>query len=215
MHPKTSNLRHREPSNGDDAHLDASTDPQTVDSNPSEMKTIHSLNLLQQEEFARLLSFGNDSLPNDTDFDDISSHNATSVPPLTDAVSTTNFETNMPLSNNLQTSLFGITQSLDTSAHVIAIDLASTSTINALHDITYTVQPQRRLTLPKIQSPVYQEIPWLGCIGFVFFPLPPTALQVCKRQRLSTYKILSLESQKHELQVVVLVLRRASMHYLD
>ena len=73
MHPKTSNLRHREPSNGDDAHLDASTDPQTVDSNPSEMNTIHSLNLLQQEEFARLLSFGNDSLPNDTDFDDISS----------------------------------------------------------------------------------------------------------------------------------------------
>ena len=37
------------------------------------MNTIHILILLQQEEVASVLSFGNDLLTNDTDFDDISS----------------------------------------------------------------------------------------------------------------------------------------------
>ena len=37
------NLRNREPSNGDDAHVDVSADTQTVDSEPSGMNTIHSL----------------------------------------------------------------------------------------------------------------------------------------------------------------------------
>ena len=73
MPPITYNLRNRDPSNGDDAHVDVSADTQTVDSEPSEINTIHSLILLQQEEVASLLSFGNDLLTNYTDFDDISS----------------------------------------------------------------------------------------------------------------------------------------------
>ena len=73
MPPKPYNLRNREPSNGDDAHVDVSADTQTVDFEPSEINTIHSLILLQQEEVASLLSFGNDLLTNYTDFDDISS----------------------------------------------------------------------------------------------------------------------------------------------
>ena len=40
MPPKTYNLRNREPSNGDDAHVDVSADTQTVDSEPSEINTI-------------------------------------------------------------------------------------------------------------------------------------------------------------------------------
>ena len=283
MSPKTYNLRNREPSNGDDAHVDVSADTQTVDSEPFEINTIHSLILLQQEEVTSLLSFGNDLLTNYTDFDDISSvtseltvaeaelvrltkfldlhisntdfaphankltsikldicrfmvsvarskrsscsgsnsndppapaaatsdlpssssshhphrDDSTAVPPLTNAVSfsSTTFEPNMPLSNNLQTSLFGITQSVDTSTHENAIDPAPISTTNALHDNTDTVPPQRRLTLPKIQPPVFQSDPlaWLDWFG----PLPSTALQPRKRKRSSTYKLLSLENQKH------------------
>ena len=71
--PNTYKLRNRAPSNGDDAHVDVSADTQTVVSEPSEMNTIHILILLQQEEVVRVLSFGNDLLTNDTDFDDISS----------------------------------------------------------------------------------------------------------------------------------------------
>ena len=237
MPPKTYNLRNREPSNGDDAIVDVSADTQTVDSEPSEIKTIHSLILLQQEELASLISFGNDLLTNYTDFYDISSvtseltvaeaelvrltkslalHNSTTdfashankltsikldirrfkvsvtrskksscsgsnsaaisdlpssssshhphgddssaVPPLTNTVSfsSTTSEPNMPLSNNLQTNLFGITQSVDTSTRENAIDPASISTTNALHDNTDTVPPQCWLTLPKIQPPVFQ-----------------------------------------------------------
>ena len=74
MPPKTlRNLRNRDPCNGNDAHVDVSADTQTVDPEPSEMNTIHILILLQQEEVASLLSFGNDLLNNDTDFVDISS----------------------------------------------------------------------------------------------------------------------------------------------
>ena len=39
MPPNTYNLRNREPSNGDDAHVDVSADTQTVDSEPSEINT--------------------------------------------------------------------------------------------------------------------------------------------------------------------------------
>ena len=67
----------------------------------------------------------------------------------------------MPLSNNHQTNPFGITQSpLHPSPHVNAIDPATTSTTNALHGNTDTVQPQRRLTLPNIKLPVFQGNPW-------------------------------------------------------
>ena len=62
----------------------------------------------------------------------------------------------MRLSNNLQSDLFRFTQSLNPPAHVNAIDPASTSTTDALHDNNDTVQPQRRLTLPKVQPPVFQ-----------------------------------------------------------
>ena len=261
---KTYNLRNRELSNGDNAHIDVSTDTQTVDSEPSEMNTCHNLILLQQEEVARLLSFGNDLLTNYTDFDNISSvtseftvveaelvrlttslalhipttdfephankltsikldirrfkvsvtrskrsfcggggsnsndpptpapatsdishhipssssshhphgDNCTAIPPLPNAVSfsLTTFEPNMPVSHILQTNPFGKTQSLDTSAHVNAIDPASISTTNALHDNTDTVPPQRRLTLPKIQPPVFQGDPlaWLDWFGLFF-----------------------------------------------
>ena len=262
MPPKSYNLRNREPSNGDDAHVDVSADTQIVDSEPSEMNTIHSLILLQQEEVARLLSFANDLRTNYTEFDDISSvtseltvaeaelvrltkssalristtdfaphgnklisikldirrfkvsvarskrsscggsnsndppapaaatsdlshhtpssssshhphgDNSTAVLPLTNAVSfsSTNFEPKMRLSNNLQTNPFGITQSPDTSAHVIAIDPASISTTNALPHNTDTVPPQRRLNLPKIQSHVFQGNPlaWLDWFGLFF-----------------------------------------------
>ena len=70
--------------------------------------------------------------------------------PLTNAVSfsSTTFEPNMLLSNNLQTNPFGITQLVDTSTHENAIDPAPISTTNALHDNTDTVPPQRRLILP-------------------------------------------------------------------
>ena len=66
-------LRNCLPFNGDDAHVNVSADTQIVHSEPSEMNTIHSLILLQQEEVTSLLSFGNDLLTNNTDFDDISS----------------------------------------------------------------------------------------------------------------------------------------------
>ena len=261
MPQKTYYLRNCEPSNRDHAHVDVSADAQTVDSEPSEMNTIHSLNLLQQEEVASFLPFGNDLLTNYNDFDDIksvtseltvpeaelvrltkslalhisttdfahhankltsikldfrrfkvsvarskrsscdgsnsnnppppasetsdlshdipfspSSHhphgdNSTAVPPLTNAVSfsSTTFELNMPLSNNLQTNPFGITQSLDTSAHVNAIGLASISTTNVLHDNTYTVPPQHRLTVPKIQPSVFQGNPLAWLDWFALF----------------------------------------------
>ena len=73
------------------------------------------------------------------------------------------FEPNMPLSNNLQTNPFGITQSVDTSTHENAIDPASISTTNGLHGNTDTVPPPRGLTLQKIQPPVFQGNPlaWL------------------------------------------------------
>ena len=73
MPPKSYNLRNREPSNGDDVHVEVSTDTQTGDSERSEMNTIHSLILLLQEVVASLLSFGNGLLTDYTDFDDISS----------------------------------------------------------------------------------------------------------------------------------------------
>ena len=82
--------------------------------------------------------------------------NSTAVPPLTNAVSfsPTTFEPNMPLSNNLHTNTSDITESVNPSAHVNAFDPAFTNTTNSFHDNTDTVQPQRRLTLPKIQPPV-------------------------------------------------------------
>ena len=271
MPPKTYNLRNREPSNGDDAHVDVSADTQTVDSEPSEINTIHSLILLQQEEVASLLSFGNALLTNYTDFDDISSvtseltvaeaelvrltkslalhisttdfaphankltsikldirrfkvsvarskrsscsgsnsndspapaaatsdlpssssshhphgDDSTAVPPLTNAVSfsSTTFEPNMPLSNNLQTNPFGITQSVDTSTHENAIDPASISTTNALHNNTDTVPPQRRLTLPKVQPPVFQGDPlaWLDWFGLFSATIDSAAISQAEK----------------------------------
>ena len=271
MPPKTYNLRNREPSNGDDAHVDISADTQTVDSEPSEINTIHSLILLQQEKVASLLSFGNDLLTNYTDFDDISSvtselavaeaelvrltkslalhisttdfaphankltsikldirrfkvsvarskrsscsgsnsndspapaaatsdlpssssshhphgDDSTAVPPLTNAVSfsSTTFEPNMPLSNNLQTNPFGITQSVDTSTHENAIDPASISTTNTLHDNADNVPPQRRLTLPKFQPPVFQGDPlaWLDWFGLFSATIDSAAISQAEK----------------------------------
>ena len=273
MPPETYNLRNREPSNGDDAHVAVSADTQTVDSEPSEINTIHSLILLQQEDVASLLSFGNDLLTNYTDFDDISSitseltaaeaelaqltkslalhisttdfaphankltsikldirrfkvsvarskrsscgggnsnytpapaaatsdhdnlsspsshhphgDDSTAVPPLTNAVSfsSTTFEPNMPSSNNLQTNSFGITQSVDTSTHENAIDPASISTTNALHDNTDTVPPQRGLTLPKIQPPVFQGDPlaWLDWFGLFSATIDSAAISQAEK----------------------------------
>ena len=73
MPPKTYNLRRHRPSNGDDDNVDASDETQTVDMEPSEIDTIHSLILLQQEEISGLLSFGNDLLENAIDFDAVNS----------------------------------------------------------------------------------------------------------------------------------------------
>ena len=54
MPRKTYNLRNRQPSNGDDAHVDVSADTQTVNSEPSKLNTTRSLILLQQEDVASL-----------------------------------------------------------------------------------------------------------------------------------------------------------------
>ena len=92
----------------------------------------------------------------------------------------------MPLSNNLQTNPFGNTQSLDQSTHVNASDPTSTSTTNALHDNPDTVQPQRRLTVPKIQPLVFQGHPLYWLDWFCFSTLPSTAPQIRKQKRSST-----------------------------
>ena len=278
MPPKSFNLRNREPSNGDDAHIEVSADTRTVDSEPSEMNTIHSLILLQQEEVASFLTFANDLLTNYTDFDyfssvtsglrvaeaefvrltkslalhisttdfaphankltsiklDIrrskvsvarnkksacggtnsndppapatatsdlpndnpsssSSHhphgdNSFAVPPLNNAVSfsPTTSEPNMPLSSNVQTNPFGITQSLDTSAHIHAHDPASNSTTNAFHDNTDTLPPQRRLTLPKIQPPGRS----LGLVRLVSsFSATIDSAAISQAEKKTTYKL--------------------------
>ena len=125
--------------------------------------------------------------------------NSTAVPPLTNAVSisSTNFEPNTLLSNNLQTNFFGFTQSLDTSAHGNAIDPASISTTNALHHNTDTVPPQRRLTLPKSQPPVFQGDPLAWLDWFCLFTATIDSAAISQAEKTSTYKLLFLENQEH------------------